>query len=109
MEENQPFTEHLLAAPILVKSQCLLLFLKEITVVMKCNNLYLRLVTPSSGPYTVLISKTILKTISYFSFIQILENRKKMFSIIKWDHSSSIECTLISLSYVCKSNLQKTD
>jgi len=37
-----------MAALILVKSWCLLLFVKEIVVAEKGNNLYLGLVTPSS-------------------------------------------------------------
>ena len=56
-----------MAAPISVKRQCLLLFAKKILVVKEHNNLYLGLVTPSTGLYSPNIPLAMLETSSTFS------------------------------------------
>jgi hypothetical protein len=45
-----------MAAPIPVKSQCLLLFVKEIIAVKKCKNLCLGLVARSSGECSPIVT-----------------------------------------------------
>jgi hypothetical protein len=99
IEENQPYIERYMAAPIPVKNNCLLLFVKEIIDAKKCTDLFLALVTPTSGqwsPIILSITRTrfghhrLLRPISAYLFQTILclinrqfINEKNMLSKMK--------------------------